>query len=75
MEVVSDVMNLDANQVPDVKPINVYHMEVVNDVLTLQGGGSCLSVRQYCKNAQKRVSLDGPESVKKFVPFRPLSKV
>ena len=35
MEAVSDVMNLDVNQVLKVKLINVKHMEVVSDVLNL----------------------------------------
>jgi hypothetical protein len=35
MEVVSDVMSLDANQVHEVKLINVLHMEAVSDVMKL----------------------------------------
>ena len=35
MEEVSDVMSLDAKQVPETKQINVYLMEAVSDVMNL----------------------------------------
>jgi predicted XRE-type DNA-binding protein len=35
MEAVSDVMNLDVNQVQQVKLTNVLHMEAVSDVMNL----------------------------------------